>query len=145
MKQLSSFLSRTMAYLELKKGNMDWRHFPCSIHHITAGLQCIKVYGGIKHGISSAGFGEQLKKKTSRACKEIKSEMIQLIWTMQGGLVGGNLSGEAQRRRAQVQTCLFTVIRLCQRRGAGSCASPGGWRGEIGMRPRNARRSAQTE
>lgn len=29
--------------------------------------------------------------------------------------------------------------------GAGSCASPGGWRGETGMWPRNARHSAQTE
>lgn len=48
-----------------------------------------------------------------------------------GGLVGGNLSGEAQRRRAQVQTCLLTEISLCQWRGQGAVPHQGAGGGRL--------------
>lgn len=62
-----------------------------------------------------------------------------------GGLVGSNLSGKAQRKKSTGRDMFVHCDLPLPVEGAGSCASPGGWRGEIGMRPRNARRSAQTE
>lgn len=67
-----------VAYLELhfKKGNMGWRQFPCSIHHITPGLQCIKVQK--KHY-------DLTRKLNLRWFILYLCWQATLIWTMVGG------------------------------------------------------------
>lgn len=141
-----------MAYLELNfkskmrlwiEGNFPAPH---TSHLVFTVLKKVEKEHDIVNSNPALDVGNK------RSHKEAKSEWIHLylcwrlqatlFWTLNGG---GNLSGKAQRRRAQVQTCLFTLISLCQGRGQGAVPHQGAGGGEIGMQPRNARHSAQTE
>lgn len=101
--------------------------------YATSHLVCIASKDEEKeHGLLQHLGGE----KPLWSSKETKSEMIGACKQNQsgvywGGLVCGNLSGKAQRRRAQVETCLFTVIGLRQLRGQGAVPHQGAGGGRL--------------
>lgn len=92
--------------------------------YITSHLVCIANYEKKEHCRICENYDFVRKLiPTSFVLVLVPASSLTLFYV--GGLVWGNLSGKAQRLRAQVRTCLLTVISLCPWRGQGAVPHQG--------------------
>lgn len=126
--------------------------FHCPIHPVTPGLHCMRRKGKT---INVCQLCWSICRREKANCDLVRK--LNLRWCVNTGIceqlyfglwsgVGGCKALRESTKEWITGTNMFVP---CDQpspvEGGGSCASPGGWRGEIGMWPRNARHSAQTE